>query len=158
MPASASPLRRGALLLAVVLATASPGCHEDPPPVAAAKRFATAAQTGNAKAVLQLVDAQTLAYAQQFAERAGDQIGGRRTVEPHEMLQIVDADFTFAVKKAEVVSESGDTATVRLIGPDDTEHTLELVREQGEWKVVLPTPPLVAEPLSEPARNPAKDQ
>ncbi len=121
-----------------------PGCKEEPAPVVAAKQFAAAVRARDTQALLEIVDAQTVAYVGDSAERASDQIGGRRSVEPSEMLQVVDVDARFAIVKADLLSESGDAASVRLIGADGTEHDLQLVLEDGEWKVSLPTPPAPA--------------
>jgi hypothetical protein len=127
------------IVLAVLLSAA--GCNEEPAPVKAAKAFAVAAQGNNVEALLELVDARTVAFLQQSAERASDQIGGRRSVESEEMLQIVDVDRRFMVAKAELVTQTEDTAQVRLVGADGTEHVLELVLEDESWRVRIPLPP-----------------
>ncbi|MBV1857359.1 MAG: hypothetical protein KUG77_03030 [Nannocystaceae bacterium] len=120
------------------------GCSEEPPPVAAAKQFAAAVRSRDTEALLKTVDRKTLAYVELSAERASDQIGGRRSVSSSEMLQVVDVDGRFAVAKAELLSDSGDAASVKLIGADGGEHEVHLVFEDGAWKVSLPTPPLPA--------------
>ncbi|MGH1342006.1 MAG: hypothetical protein ACRBN8_10670 [Nannocystales bacterium] len=107
----------------------------------AAKQFAVAVRTRDTEALLETVDQKTLAYVEHSAERASDQIGGRRSVSPTEMLQVVDVDARFAVAKAELLSNAGDAATVKLIGADGTGHEVQLVLEDGAWKVSLPTPP-----------------
>ncbi len=117
------------------------GCSEEPAPVVAAKQFASAVQSRDVERVLAHVDGATVQYVERLAERAGDQIGGRRSVDQSEMLQIVDVDQRFSVVRAELVSESGTSATVRLVGADGTDHQLDLVQEDGAWKVVLPAPP-----------------
>lgn len=131
-------------LFGLGMLVALPACNEDPAPVAAAKQFAAAVRSRDTQAILDTVDQQTLAYVEHSAERASDQIGGRRSVSPTEMLQVVDVDGRFAVAKAELLSESGDAATVKLIGADGTDHEVQLVFEEGAWKVSLPTPPAPA--------------
>lgn len=126
------------------LALLVPGCKEEPAPVTAAKQFAAAVRARDTQALLEVVDSQTVAYVDAAAERASDQIGGRRSVEPPEMLQVVDVDARSAILKAELISEVGDTASVRLTGADGTEHDVTLIREDGAWKVSLPTPPAPA--------------
>ncbi len=123
------------------VAVAVPACNEEAAPVSAAKRFAAAVRSRDTQALLETVDLKTLAYVEQSAERASDQIGGRRSVSPSEMLQVVDVDVRFTVAEAELLSESGDAASVKLIGADGTEHQVQLVFEDGAWKVSLPTPP-----------------
>ena len=128
------------LALLVVFA----GCKEEPAPVVAAKRYASAVRARDTERLLEVVDSKTSDYVQRAAERASDQIGGRRSVQPTEMLQVVDVNARNAIAKAELLSESGDTASVRLTGADGTEHDLQLVLEDGAWKVSLPTPPAPA--------------
>lgn len=130
-------LRTLALILSV---STAPACNEEPAPIVTAKAFASAVQRSDVKSMLELVDEQTLAYVEQSAERASDQIGGRRNVQPDEMLQIVDVDQRFAVAKAELVDMNDVTATVKLVGADGTEHTIELVQEADGWRVRVPLP------------------
>lgn len=132
---------RSALALGVALGVGLPGCgDEEPPAVSAARQFATAARAGDVEQVLALVDAPTVAHVQQAAERASDQVGGRRNVELQEMLQVVDVDSHFQVGEAELVQGDDERAVVRLTGADGTSHSLELVNENGSWRVHLPLP------------------
>ena len=64
------------------------------------------------------------------------------------MLQVVDVDPHFQVKDAELVSGDDRQALVRLHGADNTTRTLDLVSEEGVWKVNLPLPR--ATPMAEP--------
>ena len=130
--------------LGLGLALLLPGCKEEPAPVTAAKQFSAAVRARDTPALLEIVDSRTVAYVDAAAERASDQIGGRRSVEPPEMLQVVDVDARSAIVKAELISEEGDTASVRLTGADGSEHDVHLVLEDGAWKVSLPTPPAPA--------------
>jgi hypothetical protein len=127
-------------MLAFAGTLALSSCNEEPAPVKAAKAFASAVQGNNVEAMLGLVDASTVAMLEQAAERASDQIGGRRSVEPEEMLQIVDIDRRFMVAKAELVTQTESTASVRLVGADGSEHVLQLVLEEDEWRVKVPVP------------------
>ena len=120
---------------------AAGGCGEDePPPVTVAKEYAAAVKSGNVEKVLTLVESSAAERLERAASRASDQVGGRRAIEPHEMLQIVDVDPRFQVAKAELVDGDESRATVRLTGADDRTHELALVNEDGEWHVVLPLP------------------
>jgi hypothetical protein len=83
------------------------------------------------------------------AAQASDQVGGRRRIEPAEMLQIVDVDPNFELATAELLgdtspppAEDGTIAQVRLLGSQQESHTLTLVREDGAWRVRIPLPPL----------------
>lgn len=131
-------VRGGALALAALLAS---GCgEEEPPPVQAARRFVQAVQSGEVEGVLAMLDAEAVAYVERAAVGASDQVGGRRSVEPSEMLQVVDVDPHFQVKGAELVEGNEQRALVRLHGADDSTRALDLVQENGTWKVNLPLP------------------
>jgi hypothetical protein len=130
------------LALAAMLAVG--GCKEEPAPIKTAKEFAGAVQGNNIEAMLELVDARTVAFLEQSAERSSDQIGGRRSVEPQEMLQIVDIDRRFMIAKAELVSQTDTLAQVRLVGADGTEHMIDLVLEDESWRVRLELPVIAA--------------
>ncbi|MCA9705973.1 MAG: hypothetical protein KDK70_09020 [Myxococcales bacterium] len=126
----------------------SAACGSDePPPVTAARAFARAAQAGDVETLLTMVDAQTAARVGHAAERASDQVGGRRNVEPQEMLQVVDVDPRFQVAAAELRSGDDQRAEVQLTGSDGRTHSLELINEEGAWRVRPPLPP---GPVSEP--------
>ncbi len=141
----AAPLGLAALL---ALATTMTGCGDDEPAaVTAARAFARAARVGDVEQILTMVDAQTLARVEQAAERASDQVGGRRNVEPEEMLQVVGVDPRFQVAEAELSQGDDERAVVRLTGADGTSHSLELVNENGSWQVRLPLP---AGPMGQP--------
>lgn len=129
-------------LAAATVASATPACRtEEPQPVLAAKRFAVAIKRGDVQTLLELVTAPVAERLASAAARASDQVGGRRNIEPHEMLQIVDVDPTFQVAKAELVESDAQTATVRLTGADGNTHDLGLVNEDGQWHVVVPLHP-----------------
>ncbi len=132
-------LRR--LVWALGLSAATLGCgEEEPPPVSTAREFVQAVRAGEVEQVLALLDTPAVEYVAQAAERASDQVGGRRNVEPQEMLQVVGVDPHFQVGEAEVVESDEKRAVVRLHGADGTSQSLELVNENGSWRVHLPLP------------------
>jgi murein L,D-transpeptidase YcbB/YkuD len=134
-------LRALAVAVALALSMTTVACGEnEPPPVTTAKKFATAVQSGDVEKMLELLESQAVAHLHRAAERASDQVGGRRNVEPHEMLQVVDLDPRFQVAKAELVSSDTETATVRLTSADSTAHELQLVAEDGQWRVRISVP------------------
>lgn len=110
-------------------------------PVRTAQAFTGAVQRGDMKAVLPLLEAAAAERLSQAAEQASDQVGGRRRVEPAEMLQIVDVPPTFELAQAELVDNDGATAHVRLVGAQQESYTLTLVHEDGAWHVRIPIPP-----------------
>lgn len=110
-------------------------------PVRTAQAFTSAVQRGDMKSVLPLLEKAATERLDQAAEQASDHVGGRRRVEPAEMLQIVDVSPTFELAQAELVDNDGATAHVRLLGAQQESYTLTLVFEDGAWHVRIPTPP-----------------
>jgi hypothetical protein len=120
-------------------------------PVAVARAFAEAARRGDVDAMLAVIERPAVDQLALAAERASDQVGGRRSIEPGEMLQIVGVDRTIAVASAELVDDDGERAHVELTMTDGRTIRLELVWEQaiagdddspareGGWKVRIPT-------------------
>jgi hypothetical protein len=127
--------------LSLWLSFGATGCQsEDEEPVAVARKFAGAAQRGDVKAMLPLLERGVVESLESAAERASDQVGGRRSIEPHEMLQVVAAEPGFAIASAELIDNDGTSAHVELVGPEDQRHRLELVLQDGQWRVRLPVP------------------
>lgn len=120
-------------------------------PVAVARAFAEAARRGDVDAMLAVIERPAVDQLVLAAERASDQVGGRRSIEPGEMLQIVGVDRTIAVASTELVDDDGERAHVELMMTDGRTIRLELVWEQaiagdddspardGGWKVRIPT-------------------
>lgn len=132
------------LILGVALAGA-PACGEkEAEPVTAAKAFASAMQRGDVKALLELVDREAVTRLEQEAARASDHVGGRRNIEPHEMLQVVDIPASFQVARAELVTIDAETAQVKLTLADGSEHLIDLVLQDGTWRVRIPMPKIRA--------------
>ncbi len=141
-------MRRGTSLLGVLalaaclgLAPVACGTGEEEP-VRVAREFARAVRVGDVKAMYPLLDDETVAHLEASAEQASDQVGGRRKVEPTEMLRVLADDRTVQVKAAELVEQDEDRAIVRLTDTAGDEHRLELVRQGGTWRVKIPPPPV----------------
>ena len=130
------------------------GCAaQESEPVAVARAFADSARRSDVQGMLALVERAAVARVHDAAEIASDQVGGRRSIEAQEMLQIVGVDRTVAVAKAELLDDDGKTAHVELTMTDGRSVRLELVweadgeatepgdeRAGGAWKVRLPLP------------------
>jgi len=119
----------------------SGGCAKDPPPVAAARQFGAAVASGDHAALIELIDKRWVERLDEAAERATDQIGGRRPIGPEEMFQVVDVDPRFEVRSAVLLDRSDDKAVVRLVGVDGTHYVLTLVLQDERWRVEVPLPP-----------------
>ena len=138
----------GAALAALLLGSVG-GCEgQQDGPTKAAETFARAARVGDMKALMTILEYNAVAQLEAAAERASDQVGGRRTIEAHEMLQVVDVDPRFELAQTEEIDNDGSIAHVRLIGTENEQHTITLVLEDGAWHVRIPTPPITAEPAS----------
>lgn len=133
--------RLAAVVVAGILGVASAGCgDEDEAPIAVARAFTSAAQRGDVKQMLPLLEQGVVAHLEGAAEQASDQVGGRRSIEVHEMLEVVAAEPGFAIASSEVLDNDGTTAHVELVGPEDERHVLELVFQDGSWRVRVPIP------------------
>jgi hypothetical protein len=155
-----------ALVLALALGFGGSGCKADEAePVAVARAFAEAARRGDVDAMLAVIERPAVDQLALAAERASDQVGGRRSIEPGEMLQIVGVDRTIAVASAELVDHNGERAHVELMMTDGRTIRLELVWEQaiagdddtparaGGWKVRIPTPGSPQDETDDPLRG-----
>ncbi|MFO7565925.1 MAG: hypothetical protein R6X02_25000 [Enhygromyxa sp.] len=129
------------------------GCKaKESEPVAVARGFAEAVRRGDVKGMLAVVERSAVERLRDAAETASDQVGGRRGIEPSEMLQIVGVDRTLAVAEAALIEEGDDRAVVELTMTDGRSLRLELVWEPapesetddeqgvGAWKVRIPVP------------------
>lgn len=144
---------------------------EESEPVAVARKFAETARRGDVEGMLAVVEHAAVERVADAAETASDQVGGRRAIEPSEMLQIVGVDRTVAVAEAELLDENGELAHVELTMTDGRRVRLELVWEQanshdmdagdedsearpGGWKVRIPVPAIGATALELPRGQP----
>jgi hypothetical protein len=115
------------------------GCGgADEEPVRVARQFTAAVQRGDIEALLPLLDRAIVARLEEAAERASDQVGGRRAVATEEMLQVSVRDPGFGIASATLLENDGNRARVELRGPEDESEILELVFQDGSWRVKLP--------------------
>jgi hypothetical protein len=127
-------------MVVVARAGTPAGGEKETQPVTPPKAFASAMQRGDVKALLLLVDREAAARLEQEAARASDHVGGRRNIEPHEMLQVVDVPDSFQVARAELVVGDAEAAQVKLTAADGSEHLIDLVLQDGSWRVRIPQP------------------
>lgn len=138
------------LRLVLVLAWGLSACggEKEAAPVVAARNFAQVMQRGDAKALVALLDLEAAARLERAATRASDQVGGRRNIELYEMVQVVDVPDSFQVAKAELLGGDDSQAQVALTAADGTRHVLDMVYQEGVWRVRVPMPPLVGDDAS----------
>ncbi|MGB1276893.1 MAG: hypothetical protein ACPG77_14200 [Nannocystaceae bacterium] len=117
------------------------GAREPSDPVAVAQAFANAVQQRDSKAIVKYLDEATVLALTVRAQRASDQVGGRRTVETWEMLQVDGFDPLRQFSSAELVGDPSDTAVVRLTDNSGQTADLTLVFERETWHVQIPLPP-----------------
>ncbi|MFV8750710.1 hypothetical protein ACNOYE_09170 [Nannocystaceae bacterium ST9] len=135
------------LLALTLLASLALGCGRDESePVAVARAYADAARRSDVPAMLAVIEHDAVAELERAAERASDQVGGRRAIEATEMLQIAGVDRTLAVAEATLVEQDDQSATVELVMTDGRTVIVHLVWEANEseaggaWKVRVPLP------------------
>jgi hypothetical protein len=130
---------KAGFVLVLVCALAACG-DKKPPSVVAAQQFAIAMQQGDTKTVIGLLERDAAERLERAAARASDQVGGRRNIEVNEMLQVVDVPSTFQFHKAELVSGDDDSAQVAITAADGSQHMLQMVQQDGVWRVRVPVP------------------
>ncbi|WP_146661821.1 hypothetical protein [Enhygromyxa salina] len=135
------------------------GCSaKEAEPVSVARSFADTARRGDVDGMLAVIEAPAVQRLELEAEHASDHVGGRRSIEAAEMLQIVGVDRSVAVAGAELLDDDGKQAHVELTMTDGRTLRLELVWEEpellddpavdnparlgrpGGWKVRIPLP------------------
>ena len=135
-----SPRRVGAAAL-VWLALLGAACGErEREPLRVARQFAAAVVRRDAEALVPLLARSAVRRLEAAAERASNQVGGRRNLAPAEMIQVVDVPPTFQVAKVRLVEEQEGWAHVRIEDAKGQAHDLRLVREDDDWKVQIPLP------------------
>ena len=138
-PAAQTPLWRLFSCLGICVFLACGG--EALTPEAAATAFIQAAQRGDTEKLLPLLENDALGRLKTAAERASHHVGGRRTIGPHEMLQVTDVDPMLRVARVEVLSNDGTSARVRLHGGQGQSVELALIYEDDAWRIQIPLPP-----------------
>jgi hypothetical protein len=153
-----------AMLVMSLMTSVGLGCRsQESEPVSVARAFAETARRGDVDGMLAVVERPAVERLEAAAERASDHVGGRRSIDPAEMLQIVGVDRSVAVAEAELLDDDGQRAHVELTMTDGRTLRLELVFEQveepteadadsparaGGWKVRIPLPAIGTDELA----------
>ena len=112
-------------------------------PSAVARAYVAAVMAGNTADVIDVLDANTVSRLEAAAQRATDQIGGRRQILAPEMLQITGYDPLFVIDRIVEVSADTERAELQIIGVSGQTETLMLVNGERGWRVALRVPQAV---------------
>lgn len=124
----------GALALLLVAAgCGGPGRS----PVGTVRDVEEAAREGDGDRVLALLGPKTRARLAADARLAEEQ-AGRRQISPSELVAVGWTKARFRLDEVREVERRGDHAVVEVRGRDGERQRLELVRDDGRWKVELP--------------------
>ena len=130
---------------AALIAVALGGCGEDEPsPVDTVRKFASEARRSDTEDLIPLLERRVQSHLQAAAERASDQVGGRRNIEPEEVLQILDVDRRFQVDELELLEQTEKTARVQIRTTAGGEQVFDLVHQDGSWRIRVPLPTTAA--------------
>lgn len=118
----------------------------DRTPEGAVRQLLYASASGNAPRVYALLAPSTRKRLQELATTATAQTGGSHRITPEELLAVSIDRPRHDPARIEVVSDRDDRARVRLVARNKrATETLDLVRVDGHWRVLLPdsafTPP-----------------
>ena len=133
-------MTRASLLVAAVL-LAQPGCaNEERTPEGTVRQMLRAIESGETEEVYGLLAPQIQKKLEELASLATAQTGGRNHIKPVDLLIIglnqLPSDRPLDVKPSQI---NGDRAKVELVGnKGKTRQTLELIRVEGRWRVLLP--------------------
>jgi hypothetical protein len=114
------------------------GCTPvDSSPDGAVRAFVSAARGGDRKAAWALLGPATRARLEAAAEGATEKVGGTRRFEALDLLDLGASETTYVPTDYEVVSSSGATASVRVLGPGGRHDLVRAVQVSGHWRVEL---------------------
>ncbi len=132
-------MRRLRVPAALALALAAAGCRPPDDPAGRYRRFAAAARDGNAAAVWSMLSSgsQQRLQARSAALAQGQKVEGV-DLDPRELVLGDLAPTAPKVKSVRVVRQADDAATVAVEVDGGGGGEVELRREKGEWRVVLP--------------------
>ena len=132
------------ICLLILAWSSSCGGQGNTGPVEVARQYASAVLKGDVDALLPLLETELQQQIRDSAERASDQIGGRRKIEGNEMLQVDSHGLFVEVVELRLLGSEDGRAQVEVKDSLDRLHVVELLLEQGpersEWRVLIPTP------------------
>jgi hypothetical protein len=120
----------------VALALLSAACGGARSPDGAVRTLAEAAEAGDRDAVYALLGPATRARLAADAERAA-QAAGRRELGPADLVAAGWSPPQWHAVDFDVLTRSGDRATVEIRGPGHERETVTCVLVGGQWRVEL---------------------
>jgi hypothetical protein len=109
-------------------------------PIVIARAYVGATLSGDSAQMIELLDGSVVAALESAAQRATDQIGGRRTIAAEEILQVTRTNPFFVIDSIQEISNDGERAVVEVIGVSGESVRLDLVRSESGWRVWLRVP------------------
>ena len=124
--------------VALALAVSGRGCAVgDGTAVGAARAFVAAARAGDRRAAWELLGPRTRARVEAVAQAATEKVGGTRRYGPLDVLDLSTPERTYEPTDVVIRTELGATAVVDVLGPAGRHDALNLVRQDGHWRVEL---------------------
>ena len=125
-------MKRPAIALLLVAA-----CGGARSPEGAVRALAEAAESGDRDAVYALLGPATRARLAGEAAKAA-QAAGRRELGPKDLVAAGWSPPRWRAAEFDVMTRSGDRATVEVRGPSHERETVLCVQLDGQWRVELP--------------------
>jgi hypothetical protein len=114
------------------------GCTPlDATPEGAVRAFASAARSGDRRAVWSLLGPRTRARFEEEAANATRTVGGERRFVALDMLRVGSGDTDYAPTGYRLVERSGEQATVEVSGPGGRRDSVRVVKVGDRWRVEL---------------------
>lgn len=122
-------------LAALALLVSLGACHgQGPAPETAFTRFVAAAAHGDRTLAWSLLSAETRAAADHLGQQQSPPVDGKT------LLLGGGLALAHGVTRIRRLKSRGDDATLEIRRDDGSKQDVEMRREDGKWKVVLPIP------------------
>lgn len=127
-----------AIGLAVYL-TLGAGCGrgKDGGPQQVVERFVVAAQAGDRAAVHSMLGPRARARLQELMVSA-ERVSGRLVLEPYDFLAVGRAPPAWEMAGVRQLEREDNRAVVEVFSASGERHSVELVLDEGSWKIELP--------------------
>jgi len=124
------------LVLCLVLGTGC-GRGKDGGPQQVVERFVVAAQSGDRAAVHSMLGPRSRARLQELMVSA-ERVSGRLVLEPYGFLAVGRAPPAWEMAGVRQLERDDTRAVVEVFSASGERHSVELVLDDGSWKIELP--------------------